>query len=87
MTPAMIAAIASLIATIGPLGFELFTKLESLLNLGSDEKANIANAIAASNTADADTIGHVTAWMTANGFKAQVTFVQATAGATAPPAA
>ena len=86
MTPELIAAVASLIATLGPLGFELFTKLEGLLNLGSDTKANIANAIAASNTADADTIAHVTAWMTANGFKPQVSFVQATA-APVPPAA
>ena len=84
MNPAMIEAIASLIATLGPLGFELFTKMESLLNLGSDEKANIANAIAASNKADDDTIAHVAAWMKANGFKQQVSFVQITS--TAPTA-
>lgn len=74
-TPEEITAIATLIATLGPLGFELFTKLESQLNLGSDEKQNVANAIAAANSSDQDTINRVGAWMKANGFRAQ--FVKA----------
>ena len=68
-----ISEIVALIVQIGPLGVDLFLKLEGLLNLTSDEKTNIANAIAAANTADNDTIARVTAWMSANGFK--TTFV------------
>ena len=76
MTPQLIAEIVALILQLGPLAVDLFVKLEGLLNLTSDEKTNIANAIAAANTADADTIAKVTAWMAANGFKAQ--YVKAT---------
>lgn len=75
MNPTLITEIVALILQLGPLAVDLFTKLEPLLNLGPDEKANIANAIAASNSADADTIARVSAWMQANGFKPQVTFV------------
>jgi hypothetical protein len=74
LNPQLISEIVALILQLGPLGVDLFLKLEGLLNLGSDEKANIANAIAASNTADADTISKVSAWMAANGFK--TTFVK-----------
>lgn len=77
MNPALIAEIASLVAQLGPLAVELIAKLEPLLNLGPDEKVNIANAIAAANAANADTINRVSAWMQANGFQAQVTFVKA----------
>jgi len=73
MNPVLISEIVSLILQLGPLAMELFLKLEPMLNLGPDEKANIANAIAAANTADQDTLGKVSAWMVANGFKA--TFV------------
>jgi hypothetical protein len=66
MNPALIAAIASLIAQIGPLGVTLFVKLEGLLNLTPDEKANIANAIKAAQDADQATINAVSAWMAAN---------------------
>lgn len=77
MNPALISEIVALILQLGPLAVDLFTKLEPMLNLGSDVKQNIANAIAASNTADQDTINKVGAWMNANGFRAQVTFVPA----------
>lgn len=75
MTPALIASIAALIAQLGPLGLQLFTSLEGLLNLTSDEKTNVANAITSANTADQATITAVTAWMTTNGMVAQ--FVKA----------
>lgn len=68
MTPQLLEEIVALIVQLGPLAFDLFVKLEGLLNLGPDEKQNIANAIAAANKADQDTIGRVTAWMAANGF-------------------
>lgn len=67
LTPDLIAEIVALILQIGPLAIDFFEKLQPLLNLGPDEKANIANAIAASNAADADTIARVAAWMKANG--------------------
>lgn len=79
MTPALIAAIAELIATLGPLGLKLFLTLESQLNLGPDEKTNVANAIAAANAASDDTIAAVADWMKANGFRVEMKFV--------PPAA
>jgi len=68
MNPQLIEEIVALIVQLGPLGMQLFLKLEGLLNLGPDEKQNIANAIAAANQADAETIAHVNAWMAANGF-------------------
>jgi len=75
VNPQLIQEIIALIVQGGPLAFQLFLKLESYLNLGADVKANIANAIAAANAADQDTINRVGAWMAANGFKAQVTFI------------
>lgn len=62
----MITAIIALITQIGPLGVELFKTLEGSLTLGSDEKQNIMNAVAASNTADAATIAAAQAWLAAN---------------------
>ena len=76
MNPILISSIASLIAQLGPLGLELFLKLETMLNLSPDEKANIANAIAAADSANAETIANVNAWMAANGFTAKTVFVQ-----------
>lgn len=73
------AQIATLLIQLGPVALQFFLAIEDRLNLGPDEKANIANAIAASNAADADTIARVSAWMQANGFKP--TFI-----AIAPPA-
>lgn len=66
MSPELIAEIASLIATIGPLGVTLLTKLEGSLNLGPDEKTNIANAIAGAEAADEATIAAVNTWLAAN---------------------
>ncbi|MGH9501669.1 MAG: hypothetical protein ACRD20_02330 [Terriglobales bacterium] len=66
MTPEQIAA---LIIQLGPVALQMFLALEARLNLSSDEKTNIANAIAAANSADADTLARVAAWMQANGFK------------------
>lgn len=77
MTPQLIEEIVTLIVQLGPLAMDLFIKLEGLLNLGPDEKQNIANAIAASDKADQSTIDRAAAWMAANGFKQTVTFVPA----------
>lgn len=76
MNPQLLTEIVALILQLGPLGIQLFAKLDPLLNIGPDEKANIANAIAASNSADQDTINHVAAWMLANGYKTEVKFVK-----------
>lgn len=64
--------IVALIVQLGPLAVELIIELETLLNLTPDQKQNIANAIAASNKADQDTVARVSAWMAKNGF--QVSF-------------
>jgi hypothetical protein len=72
MNPQLLEEIVALIVQLGPLGVELFIKLEGLLNLGPDEKQNIANAIAASNAADQDTVARVAAWMKANGLPGPV---------------
>lgn len=84
MNPLLLSEIVSLILQLGPLAVDLFTKLEPLLNLGPDEKTNIANAIAAANSADSATIARVSAWMEANGFKPVVQFVPVAAPASAP---
>ena len=76
LTAGLVEEIVALIVQLGPLAVDLFLKLEGLLNLTPDEKQNIANAIAAANQADAQTIRKVTAWMQANGFTA--TFTQVT---------
>lgn len=75
MNPQLLSEIVALILQLGPLAVDLWVKLEPLLNLGPNDKQNIANAIAASNSVDQDTINRVAAWMQANGFKAQITFV------------
>lgn len=77
MNPALIAEIVSLVAQLGPVAITLIQKIESIGNLGPDEKANIANAIAQAESTDQQTINNVAAWMAANGFKPQVTFVKA----------
>lgn len=74
MNPQLIEEIVALIVQLGPLAVDLFVKLEGLLNLTPDEKKNIANAIAAANAADQDTVARVAAWMAANGFQQSVTF-------------
>jgi hypothetical protein len=66
MDPKEIEEIAALIVAGGQLAFQLFVKLEPRLNIGPDEKLNIANAIAASNGADQDTIDRAAVWLAAH---------------------
>jgi hypothetical protein len=54
--------VASDRAPSGARGVELYLKLQSLFNLGPDEQANVAAAIAAGLSADADTISAVESW-------------------------
>ena len=58
----LIEEILAAIAAVGPLGVELYLKLESLLHLGPDEQANVAAAIKAGLGADTETIAAVQAW-------------------------
>lgn len=58
----LIEEILGAIAAVGPAGVELYLKLESLFNLGSDEQANVAAAIKAGLAADTDTIAAIEAW-------------------------
>lgn len=60
------AAIIAAILQGGPLVLDFYLKIESLLNLGSDEKANIANAISASDAADDEMKARAQAWLAAN---------------------
>lgn len=69
------AAIIEAILAGGPAVLDFFIKIESLLNLGPSDKANIASAIASANNVNSDTLARISAWMQANGFQAQVTFV------------
>jgi hypothetical protein len=62
MNPQLIEEIAALIVQGGELAFALFVKLEPLLHLGPSEQQNIANAIAAANNADEDTIARAAQW-------------------------
>jgi len=73
MNPQLLEEIVALIVQLGPLAVDLFVKLEGLMNLGPNEKQNIANAIAAANQSDQDTVARVVKWMAANG--QSVTFV------------
>lgn len=57
-----VAQIIQLILAGGPEVIKAWLQLESLMNLGDDEKQNIRNAILASDTADDETIAHVKAW-------------------------
>lgn len=75
MNPQLVEEIIQLLIAGGPVVVDFFLKIESLLNLGSDAKQNIANAIASANASDQDTINKVGAWMAANGFVAKVSFV------------
>jgi hypothetical protein len=50
------------VLAVGPVGVELYLKLQSLFSLGPDEQANVAAAIAAGLSADADTIAAVESW-------------------------
>lgn len=63
----LIQAIVAAINTVGPLGVDLYLKLEQLFQLGPDEQANVAAAIKSGLAADADTIAAVEAWKKLNG--------------------
>ena len=58
----VIEEILAAISAVGPAGVDLYLKLESLFNLGPDEKANVAAAIKAGLAADTDTIAAIEAW-------------------------
>jgi hypothetical protein len=58
----LISELLAAVSAAGPLGIELYLKLESLLNLGPDEQANVAAAIKAGLAADAETIAAIEAW-------------------------
>ena len=58
----LIQAILAAITVVGPLGVDLYLKLEQLFQLGPDEQANVAAAIKAGLAADADTVAAVEAW-------------------------
>ena len=55
-------AILQVVTAIGPLGVELYLKLEQLFQLGPDEQANIAAAIKIGLAADSDTLTAIQAW-------------------------
>jgi len=58
----LISEILTAVVAVGPVGVELFLKLESLFALGPDEQANVTAAIKAGLAADAETIAAVAAW-------------------------
>jgi hypothetical protein len=58
----LIQAILAAISVAGPLGVDLYLKLEQLFQLGPDEQANVAAAIKAGLAADADTIAAIESW-------------------------
>ena len=58
----LIQAILAAINAVGPLGVDLYLKLEQIFQLGPDEQANVAAAIKAGLAADADTVAAVEGW-------------------------
>ena len=60
------AAIIAAILQGGPLVLDFWFKIEHLVNLGPDEKTNIANAIAASDASDDEGKARAQAWLLAN---------------------
>jgi hypothetical protein len=58
----LVEELLAAISAVGPLGVELYLKLQLLLHLGPDEQANVAAAIKAGLAADAETIAAVEAW-------------------------
>jgi hypothetical protein len=61
-TVRLIAEILTAIAAVGPIGVELYLKIQTLFSLGPDEQANVAASIKAGLDADAATIASVEAW-------------------------
>jgi hypothetical protein len=58
----LIQAILAAITTVGPLGVDLYLKLEQLFQLGPDEQANVAAAIRSGLAADSATIEAIENW-------------------------
>jgi len=58
----LIQAVLTAIAAVGPLGVDLYLKLEQLFQLGPDEQANVAAAIKNALAADADTVAAIEQW-------------------------
>ena len=58
----LVEELLAAISAVGPLGVELYLKLQSLLHLGPDEQANVVAAIKAGLAADEKTITAVEAW-------------------------
>jgi len=58
----LVEELLAAISAVGPLGVELYLKLQSLLHLGPDEQANVVAAIKAGLAADEETITAVEAW-------------------------
>lgn len=72
MDPKFIESLIQLILLGGSTAVDLYVKLEPLLHLGPDEKANIAKAIASSDKADEDSKKTVRDWMAARGYSTSV---------------
>jgi hypothetical protein len=58
----LIQAILAAVTTVGPLGVDLYLKLEQLFQLGPDEQANVAAAIRSGLAADSATIEAIETW-------------------------
>jgi hypothetical protein len=58
----LVEAILAAITAIGPLGIDLYLKLEQLFQLGPDEQANVAAAIKSGLSADSQTLAAIEAW-------------------------
>ena len=58
----LVQAILAAITAVGPLGVDLYLKLEKLLQLGPDEQANVAAAIKSGLAADQNTIAVIEDW-------------------------
>lgn len=69
LSAATIEQLIVLVLQAGPLAVKAFLSMEALLNLGPDEKANIAEAFRRSNVTDQDTIDHANAWLAKNNLK------------------
>ena len=58
----LIQAILAAVTAVGPLGVDLYLKLEQLFQLGPDEQANVAAAIKNGLAADAQTVAAIEEW-------------------------
>ena len=58
----LIQAILAAITAVGPLGVDLYLKLEHLFQLGPDEQANVAAAIKSALAADEGTVAAIEQW-------------------------